>query len=125
VLSVLSDTSDDLERSRFTDEIVTYINKHAITSNASAYFHSYYEEPTRHLMFHTPLRTDAILLDALIAGDTQSPVIPKLATHLLNSSKCNHWSNTQENCWATLALDKYFHGNIFFCVLPLILVTSI
>ena len=116
VLAVLSDTTNDLEKSRFTDEIASYINKYAIidiNNNNIAYFNSYYEEPSRHLLFHTPLRTDSVLLDALISADIQSPIIPKLASHLLNSMKCNHWSNTQENCWATLALDKYFHGNQF------------
>jgi len=36
-------------------------------------------------------------------------VIPKVVTGLLAHRKAGHWSNTQENAFVLLALDRYFN----------------
>jgi uncharacterized protein YfaS (alpha-2-macroglobulin family) len=48
------------------------------------------------------------VLDALIADQPKSDLIPKLVRGLLDGRKRGHWSGTQENAFILLALDRYF-----------------
>ena len=50
----------------------------------------------------------AILLEALIADQPKSDLIPKLVAGLLGHRKAGRWENTQENAFVLLALDRYF-----------------
>ena len=61
-----------------------------------------------HLLLHSDRRTDAVVLDALIATDPGNDLIPKLANSLLAHRVRGHWSGTQENAWVLLALERYF-----------------
>jgi len=58
---------------------------------------------------HSDRRADAIILDALIAGDPQSDLIPKVVNGLLAHRTKGRWGNTQENVFVLLALDRYFN----------------
>jgi len=51
-----------------------------------------------------------MLLEALAVSDPTSELIPKLVKHLLAIRKNGKWLNTQENCWVTIGLDRYFQG---------------
>lgn len=78
---------------------------------------------TRHRLFHSGVRTDAVILEALVIADPstisffasqnmkESPLIPKLIKGLLDVRRDGRWNNTQENLWVTIALDRYF--NVF------------
>lgn len=61
---------------------------------------------TRHTLLHSNTRTDAVILEALVIGDPKSAVIPKLLKGLLSLRDNGRWTNTQENVWATIALDR-------------------
>jgi uncharacterized protein YfaS (alpha-2-macroglobulin family) len=61
-----------------------------------------------HLLLHSDRRADAILLEALIADQPKSDLIPKLVAGLLAHRKAGRWSSTQENVFVLLALDRYF-----------------
>ena len=62
------------------------------------------------LVMHSSRRTDAIILLALLDADPRSDMVPKLMRGLLEHRLAGGaWSNTQENCFALLALDRYFH----------------
>ncbi len=61
-----------------------------------------------HLLLHSDRRADAIVLEALIADQPASDLIPKLAAGLLAHRKAGRWGNTQENAFVLLALDRYF-----------------
>lgn len=61
-----------------------------------------------YVLLHSNRRTDGILLDALIAADPKSTLIPKLVTGLLAHRKAGKWLNTQENVFILLAMDRYF-----------------
>jgi uncharacterized protein YfaS (alpha-2-macroglobulin family) len=63
-----------------------------------------------HLLLHSDRRADAILLEALIADSPESALIPKLVEGLLAHRKAGRWSNTQENVFVLLALDRYFQA---------------
>ncbi|MFN2221451.1 MAG: hypothetical protein ACK2UH_02790, partial [Candidatus Promineifilaceae bacterium] len=62
-----------------------------------------------YLLLHSNRRTDAIILDALIAGDPESDLIPKVVNGLLAHRTQGRWYNTQENVFILLALDRYFN----------------
>jgi uncharacterized protein YfaS (alpha-2-macroglobulin family) len=61
-----------------------------------------------HLLLYSDRRADAILLEALIADQPQSDLIPKLVEGLLAQRKAGRWTSTQENVFVLLALDRYF-----------------
>jgi uncharacterized protein YfaS (alpha-2-macroglobulin family) len=50
------------------------------------------------------------LLEALIKADANNDLIPKLVRGLLDQRTAGRWSNTQENVFILLALDKYFNA---------------
>jgi alpha-2-macroglobulin len=61
-----------------------------------------------HLLFHSSRRTDAVILEGLMAARPDSDLIVKTVRGLLAHRKRGRWSNTQENGWVLLALDRYF-----------------
>ncbi len=68
------------------------------------------------LIMYSNRRADGVLLEALIKADRSSDLIPKLVRGLLDNRVKGAWSNTQENVFILLALDKYF--NAFESVTP-------
>jgi uncharacterized protein YfaS (alpha-2-macroglobulin family) len=61
-----------------------------------------------HLLLYSNRRADAVVLEALIADQPQSDLIPKLVEGLLGHRTAGCWENTQENAFVLLALDRYF-----------------
>jgi uncharacterized protein YfaS (alpha-2-macroglobulin family) len=61
-----------------------------------------------HLLLHSDRRADAIVLEALIAAEPRSDLIPKLVEGLLAHRQAGRWASTQENVFVLLALDRYF-----------------
>ncbi|HUL76201.1 MAG TPA: alpha-2-macroglobulin family protein [Vicinamibacteria bacterium] len=61
-----------------------------------------------HLLLHSDRRADAVVLEALIADQPRSDLIPKLASGLLAHRTAGRWASTQENVFVLLALDRYF-----------------
>lgn len=71
------------------------------------------------LIMYSNRRADGVLLEALIksreskdaaGGVNVEDLIPKLVRGLLDHRKKGAWSNTQENVFILLALDKYFNA---------------
>lgn len=70
------------------------------------------------LIMYSNRRADGVLLEALIkadvlnksAGINTGDLIPKLVRGLLDHRTKGAWSNTQENVFILLALDKYFNA---------------
>jgi len=85
-----------------------YINNRAVETAGAANFTIGYDDQT-YLLLSSNRRTDAILLDALIADKPQHDLIPKLVNGLLAHRTEGHWGNTQENVFVLLALDRYFN----------------
>ena len=63
-----------------------------------------------HLLLHSDRRADAILLEALIADQPGSDLIPRLVEGLLAHRTAGRWTSTQENVFVLLALDRYFQA---------------
>ncbi|MBK8150951.1 MAG: hypothetical protein IPK58_22805 [Acidobacteria bacterium] len=67
------------------------------------------------LIMYSNRRADGVLLEALIkarqgGGLSVEDLIPKLVRGLLDHRTKGAWSNTQENVFILLALDKYFNA---------------
>jgi uncharacterized protein YfaS (alpha-2-macroglobulin family) len=81
----------------------------ATETAAAAHFAVSYGDGA-HLLLHSDRRADAILLEALIADQPGSDLIPKLVEGLLAQRKAGRWTSTQENVFVLLALDRYFQA---------------
>ena len=72
------------------------------------------------LIMHSNRRADGVLLEAMLKLDAKdakvnpganaNDLVPKLVRGLLDHRKKGRWSNTQENVFILLALDKYFQA---------------
>jgi alpha-2-macroglobulin len=91
---------------------VAAIRKHlanrATETASTATFAVDYGEQGPYLLLHSNRRTDAVLLEALIADEPKNDLIPKLVEGLLGHRRKGRWENTQENAFVLLALDRYF-----------------
>jgi uncharacterized protein YfaS (alpha-2-macroglobulin family) len=89
------------------DAIRRHVNNRVVETAGAANFTSSYDDQT-YLLLSSDRRTDAILLEALMADDPQHDLIPKLVNGLLAHRTRGRWENTQENVFVLLALDRYF-----------------
>ncbi|MFO7535902.1 MAG: alpha-2-macroglobulin [Kiritimatiellia bacterium] len=53
------------------------------------------------------VRSNALLLEAWLQANPESPAIPPLVKRLIASRRDGRWGTTQENAWALLALGHY------------------
>jgi alpha-2-macroglobulin len=84
-----------------------HLDNRAEETAAAAHFTTSYKDGG-HLLLHSNRRADAIILEALIGDDPKNDLIPKIVRGLLAHRKQGRWSNTQENAFVLLALDRYF-----------------
>ncbi|CAN5193780.1 hypothetical protein BH10CYA1_BH10CYA1_55610 [soil metagenome] len=61
-----------------------------------------------YLMYYSPSRLNAIVLESLISSQPKNDVIPKMVKGLLQQRRNGRWLTTQENACSLLALSKYF-----------------
>jgi len=98
---------DDPRSATTVDAIRRHLSNRAVETAGAANFTTSYSDQT-YLLLDSDRRTDAIILDALIAGDPQSDLIPKVVTGLLAHRVQGRWNSTQENVFVLLALDSHF-----------------
>jgi alpha-2-macroglobulin len=89
------------------DELRRTLANRLVETAGTATFAERYDDGA-HLLLHSRRRTDAVVLEALIAADGDADVVTKLASALLANRVAGRWSGTQENAWVLLALDRYF-----------------
>lgn len=86
----------------------TFANRVTETADAAT-FSTDYTESAAALVLASDRRTDGIVLDALIAQQPDSDLIPKLVAGLIgNQGPGGRWSNVQENGFILLAMKRYF-----------------
>ncbi len=90
------------------ETIRRHVQNRVVETAGTANFTTRYRDQT-HLLLASNRRTDAILLDALMADNPDSDLIPKLVNGLLAHKVKGRWRNTQENIFVLLALDRYFN----------------
>ncbi|HEX6133759.1 MAG TPA: Ig-like domain-containing protein [Longimicrobiales bacterium] len=84
----------------------TLLNRLVETAGAVTFAERY--DDGEHLLLHSRRRTDAVVLEALIAAGADADIVTRLAQSLLAHRVAGRWSGTQENSWVLLALDRYF-----------------
>ena len=90
-------------------ELRRYLNNRVAETASTAHFAARYDDHEQgYLVMQSNRRADGIVLEALIEDDPDSDLIPKIARGLLAHRKKGRWSNTQENAFILLALDRYF-----------------
>ncbi|MGC4042553.1 MAG: alpha-2-macroglobulin family protein [Armatimonas sp.] len=104
MLNVL--TGDDASAAKLS-EMRKWLNNKATETAGAAHFSFSYGDGA-YFILASDRRADGIILDALIADQPNSDLIPKLVRGLLDGRKQGAWGNTQENCFILLALDRYF-----------------
>jgi uncharacterized protein YfaS (alpha-2-macroglobulin family) len=98
---------DDPASAADVEAIARHIANRAVETAGAANFTTAYTDQT-YLLLRSDRRTDAIILEALIAADPQSDLIPKVVNGLLAHRTQGRWDSTQENVFVLLALDRYF-----------------
>ncbi len=96
-------------------KIVRNLTNKVTETAAGAHFVTSYSDGA-HVLLHSNRRVDGIILEALIEVAPKSDLIPKLVRGLLAHRVRGKWSNTQENAFILLAMDRYF--NVFEKVDP-------
>lgn len=104
---LISTLADDSGAKNRTKELTRYVQNRVSETAGAAQFTTDYGGKD-HVLMYSSRRTDAILLDAWMATQPKSDLIPKLVRGLLGHRVRGHWRNTQENVFVLLALDRYF-----------------
>ncbi|HEY0082283.1 MAG TPA: alpha-2-macroglobulin family protein, partial [Pyrinomonadaceae bacterium] len=91
------------------EAIIRHLNNRVTETAGAAHFADAYSDG-EYTILHSDRRADGVILEALIGERPESDLIPKLVRGLLSHRKRGHWSNTQENVFILLALDRYFNA---------------
>jgi len=106
---ILSVLADDANSTVEVENILHYLNNRVAETASTANFVTDYGDAAW-LIMYSNRRADGVLLEALIKVDPKNDLIPKLVRGLLDHRTKGAWSNTQENVFILLALDKYFNA---------------
>jgi alpha-2-macroglobulin len=99
--------SEDKGSTAENEAIRRHVANRVTETAGSAHFVSGYKDADW-VLLHSDRRADGVLLEAMIGDQKDSTVIPKLVKGLLGHRKAGRWTNTQENAFVLLALDRYF-----------------
>ncbi|HEY8078955.1 MAG TPA: alpha-2-macroglobulin family protein, partial [Labilithrix sp.] len=100
--------SEDKNSTAENEAIRRFVANRVTETAGNAHFVSGYQDGDW-VLLSSDRRADGVLLEAMIGDQPQSTLIPKLVSGLLAHRKAGHWTNTQENAFVLLALDRYFH----------------
>jgi uncharacterized protein YfaS (alpha-2-macroglobulin family) len=89
-------------------EIRRFLNNRVTETAAGAHFAARTDDAD-YVIMRSDRVADGVILEALIADQPKSDLIPKIVNGLLAHRKKGRWGNTQENAFILLALDKYFN----------------
>lgn len=104
---LLSVLSGDGASAREVDAIRRHLNNRVTETAGAAHFADSYSDGA-YTILHSNRRADGVILEALIGDQPQSELIPKLVRGLLSNRNRGRWTNTQENVFILLGLDRYF-----------------
>ncbi len=105
-MSVLADAKNSKTE---VEAIKRFLLNRTSETAATAQFNTDYGDGAWVIMYSNR-RADAVLLEAMLKVDKDNDLVPKLTRGLLDHRKKGRWSNTQENVFILLALDKYFQA---------------
>ncbi|HEX8174881.1 MAG TPA: Ig-like domain-containing protein [Pyrinomonadaceae bacterium] len=104
---LLSVLTGDAGSQKELEAIRRHLNNRVTETAGAAHFVSSYKD-SDYLLLNSDRRADGVILEALIADQPQSDLIPKIVRGLLAHRTRGRWENTQENVFILLALDRYF-----------------
>ena len=104
---VLPTLAGDPTATEHATRIRRHLDNRVTETAGAAHFATRYEDGA-HLLLHSDRRIDALVLEALVRTAPSSDLIPKLVRGLLGHRTAGRWSNTQENAFVLLALERYF-----------------
>lgn len=104
---ILAVLATDPEFVKGRAEILKDLNNRVEETAATAEFRSDYGDSGWYMLY-TSRRSDGVLLDALIAANPKSDLIPKLVRGLLGHRSKGQWGSTQDNVFVLLGLEHYF-----------------
>jgi len=90
------------------DAIRKLLNNRVTETASTAHFVTRYEDGA-YVLLASDRRADGVILEALIGDQPNSDLIPKIVRGLLAHRTKGRWTNTQENIFILLALDRYFN----------------
>lgn len=90
-------------------ELKRFIGNRVTETAGAAHFAASVGKDQGYLIMHSDRNADAIILEAMMDDEPKSDLIPKIVKGLLAHKRKGRWSNTQENAFVLLALDKYFN----------------
>ncbi|CAN5415465.1 hypothetical protein BH20ACI1_BH20ACI1_06500 [soil metagenome] len=105
---ILSVLADDKNSQTEVENIKRFLMNRTTETAATANFVTDYGD-NAWLIMYSNRRADGVLLEALLKAEPNNDLIPKLVRGLLDHRNKGRWSNTQENVFILLALDKYFN----------------
>jgi uncharacterized protein YfaS (alpha-2-macroglobulin family) len=101
--------SGDAASTEELEQIREYLNNRVQETSGAAHFAARYENSEDgYLIMQSNRRADGIILEAMMEDQPESDLIPKIVRGLLAHRKKGRWSNTQDNAFVLLALDRYF-----------------
>jgi uncharacterized protein YfaS (alpha-2-macroglobulin family) len=106
---ILDVLANDKNSQAEVQAILHFLNNRVAETAATANFVTDYRDGGW-LIMASNRRADGVLLEALIKADVKNDLIPKLVRGLLDHRVKGAWSNTQENVFILLALDRYFNA---------------
>ena len=105
LLAVLTDDPGSTEQ---VEAIRRNLQNRVTETAGAAHFAASYSDQD-YVLLYSNRRADGVILDAMIGDQPESDLIPKLVAGLLGGRTDGRWSNTQENVFILLALDRYFN----------------
>jgi uncharacterized protein YfaS (alpha-2-macroglobulin family) len=99
--------SNDAASAREADAVRRHLSNRVTETAGAAHFADSYDDGA-YTVLHSDRRADGVILEALIGDRPESDLIPKLVRGLLDGRRRGRWSNTQENVFILLALERYF-----------------
>ncbi len=97
----------EAERSEAAAPVLRHIANRAVESAGTAEFADDYGEGGW-WVYWSGRRTDALALEALLRGDPNTDLVPKVVRALQAHRVRGRWRSTQENAFVLLALERYF-----------------
>ncbi|MBQ7501502.1 Ig-like domain-containing protein [bacterium] len=102
-LPVIREKNEDLAR-----EIRRVLNN-SISETASTANIGKFTESDGYLILESDMKSEALVLSALIVDNPKADIIPKVVKTLQSGRRRGHWGNTHNNAHVIMALNKYFN----------------
>lgn len=90
------------------ESLLRHVEQRASETAGTAQFISARTEQSQHVLLHSDRRADGVMLEALLELRPDHDLIEKLARGLLAHRVKGRWSNTQDNAFVLLAMERYF-----------------